>query len=175
MNAVPALIRAFFAQRVSRGDAALSSRGFVPSLEVLLKAVQLSWYDAWQVHPAPGRSIRSPPHVCFLRSLAACFKLQLHSSYARPEPNPSPTNAGHALRLNNNTEKTMPKPRPMVDLTRRFDKHRSHCESSVRTLHGPYASLECRSTFSLRSASLTGRATALGEATCESGMVDMNW
>lgn len=81
-------------------------------------------------------------YACFLISLAACFRLELHSSYARPAPKPTPMNAGHALRLNRRTEKTTPKPRPRVDLTRRLDRQWSH--------------------FSLRSASLTGRATALG-------------
>lgn len=62
------------------------------------------------------------------RSLAACLKLKLHSSYARPAPNPAPMKAGHALRLNRRTEKTTPNPRPRVDFTRRLERQRSHCE-----------------------------------------------
>lgn len=73
----------------------------------------------------------SPAYACFLMSLAACFRLKLHSSYARPAPKPTPTNAGHALRLNKRTEKTTPKPSPRVDLTRRLDRHRSHCTLTV--------------------------------------------
>lgn len=71
--------------------------------------------------------------------MAACFKLELHSSYALPAPKPTPTKAGHALRLKRRTEKTTPKPRPREDLMMRLEKQRSH--------------------FSLRRASLTGRET----------------
>jgi len=62
----------------------------------------------------------------FRISLAACFRLELHSSYARPAPKPTPTKAGHALRLKMRTEKTTPKPRPRVDLMRRLERQRSH-------------------------------------------------
>lgn len=66
-------------------------------------------------------------HACFLMSRAACLRLELHSSYARPPPNPRPTMAGHDLRLNSSTEKTTPKPRPRVDFIRRLERQRSHC------------------------------------------------
>lgn len=66
------------------------------------------------------------PHACFLISRAACFRLKLHSSYARPAPKPTPTNAGHALLLNSKTEKTTPKPRPREDLMMRLERQRSH-------------------------------------------------
>jgi hypothetical protein len=56
----------------------------------------------------------------------ACFRAELHSSYARPAPKPAPTKAGHARRLNRRTEKTTPKPTPSVDLTMRFETQRSH-------------------------------------------------
>lgn len=64
--------------------------------------------------------------VCLFRSRAACLRLKLHSSYARPAPKPTPAKAGHALRLNSRTEKTTPNPRPRVDLTRRFERQWSH-------------------------------------------------
>ncbi len=67
-----------------------------------------------------------------LRSRAACFRLKLHSSYARPAPKPAPMKAGQALRRNRMTEKTTPNPRPMLDLTRRFDRQRSHYHSHNR-------------------------------------------
>lgn len=70
-------------------------------------------------------------YACFLISLAACFRLELHSSYARPAPKPTPMNAGHALRLNRRTEKTTPKPRPRVDLTRRLDRQWSHYKNKM--------------------------------------------
>jgi len=50
----------------------------------------------------------------------------LHSSYARPAPNPAPTKTGHALLLNSSTEKTTPKPTPREDRTRSEDRQRSH-------------------------------------------------
>lgn len=78
-------------------------------------------------------NFRHAPTLCyhfvyalFFRSRAACFRLKLHSSYARPAPKPAPMKAGHALRRNRITEKTTPKPRPMEDLTRRLDRQRSH-------------------------------------------------
>ena len=61
------------------------------------------------------------------------FRLKLHSSYARPAPKPTPANAGQALRLNRMTEKTTPKPRPRVDLTRRFERQRSHYKDDCQT------------------------------------------
>lgn len=76
---------------------------------------------------APSRLYSVLIHACFLISLAACLRLKLHSSYARPAPNPRPTMAGHDLRLNSRTEKTTPKPRPRVDFIRRLERHRSHC------------------------------------------------
>ena len=81
-------------------------------------------------------------YACFLISLAACFRLKLHSSYARPAPKPTPTNAGHALRLNRSTENTTPKPSPRVDLTSRFDRHRSHCTVCISNQFISYAHLQ---------------------------------
>ena len=49
------------------------------------------------------------------------------SSQARPAPKPSPTNAGHALRLNSRTEKMTPKERPREDRTRKDEIAWSHC------------------------------------------------
>jgi len=93
--------------------------------------------------PSPSTVYRvSIIHACFLISRAACLRLELHSSYARPPPNPRPTMAGHDLRLNSSTEKTTPKPRPRVDFIRRLERQRSH--------------------FSFKRASLTGRETVLG-------------
>lgn len=72
------------------------------------------------------------PAGCFLvyadrlSSLEACFRLQLHSSYALPAPKPTPTQAGHALRLKRRTEKTTPKPRPREDLMSMLERQRSH-------------------------------------------------
>lgn len=76
-----------------------------------------------------------------LRSRAACFRLKLHSSYARPAPKPAPMKAGQALRRNRMTEKTTPNPRPMLDLTRRFDRQRSHWYSHkhVSVFKNPFA------------------------------------
>ena len=50
----------------------------------------------------------------------------LHSSYARPAPNPNPTHAGHALLLNSKTEKTTPKDRPSDERIKREERQRSH-------------------------------------------------
>ena len=77
--------------------------------------------------PSPPSSSPLPPHACLLISLDACFRLELHSSYARPAPNPAPTNAGHARRLNKSTEKTTPKPRPREDLMMALERQKSHC------------------------------------------------
>jgi hypothetical protein len=57
-------------------------------------------------------------------------KLLLHSSYARPAPNPSPTRAGHARRLKRRTEKTTPKERPIEDRIRSEARQWSHCPQS---------------------------------------------
>lgn len=81
--------------------------------------------------------------------------------------------AGHDLRLNSNTEKTMPKPRPSVDFIRRLERQRSHCGWCVSTscarLCWAARSAVVRPgrnqgdrTFSFRSASLTGREMVLG-------------
>ena len=66
-----------------------------------------------------------------MMSRAAALRLELHSSYARPAPNPAPMNAGNALRLKSRTEKTTPKPRPRVDLMIRLERQRSHCDVHV--------------------------------------------
>jgi hypothetical protein len=55
----------------------------------------------------------------------------LHSSYARPPPNPNPTHAGHALLLNSRTEKTTPKDRPSDERIRRDERQRSHCRTHI--------------------------------------------
>ena len=48
------------------------------------------------------------------------------SSKALPPPKPSPTQAGHALRLNSRTEKTTPKDRPRVERMRKEEIAWSH-------------------------------------------------
>lgn len=48
------------------------------------------------------------------------------SSQARPAPNPRPTHAGQALRLNKSTEKTTPNERPSEDLMIMEEMARSH-------------------------------------------------
>ena len=89
--------------------------------------------------------------ACFFRSRAACLRLKLHSSYARPAPNPTPTKAGHALRLNSRTEKTTPNPRPRVDLTRRLERQWSHYKGDL-----------CQRKIVLRAAGQMSRADAIG-------------
>lgn len=84
------------------------------------------FFDARRVCGHPITTV----YELFLRSRAACFRLKLHSSYARPAPKPAPMKAGQALRRNRMTEKTTPNPRPMLDLTRRFDRQRSHYSQS---------------------------------------------
>ena len=110
-------------------------------------------------------------YACFRISRDACFRLQLHSSYARPAPKPTPTHAGHALRLKRRTEKTTPKPRPSVDLTARLERQRSHLKILARG--SCRRSSDSMATFSFRSASLTGRETGLGGSTgaVDSGMM----
>ena len=49
-----------------------------------------------------------------------------HSSQALPAPKPSPVHTGHALRLNNSTEKTTPNPTPREDRITIEDMQRSH-------------------------------------------------
>lgn len=61
-------------------------------------------------------------------------KLPLHSSYALPAPKPAPTKAGHARRLNRRTEKTTPKPTPILERTRREERQRSHCNAYQQSL-----------------------------------------
>lgn len=78
-----------------------------------------------QIYPSPlsrnfptslhGRWIRMPSFPCLKNEL-------LHSSYARPAPNPRPTHAGQALRLKTSTEKTTPKPTPIEDRIRREER-----------------------------------------------------
>lgn len=72
-----------------------------------------------------------PPYALRFSSCDACFRLQLHSSYALPAPKPTPTNAGHALRRNRRTEKTTPNPRPRVDFMSMLEMQRSHCRNST--------------------------------------------
>ncbi len=48
------------------------------------------------------------------------------SSYALPAPNPSPTQAGHALRLKRRTENTIPNERPREERIRKEEMVRSH-------------------------------------------------
>lgn len=112
------------------------------------------------------------PLCRLLRSLEACFRLQLHSSYARPAPKPTPTQAGHALRLKSRTEKTTPNPRPREDLMSMLERQRSHyfrvSASATRKGHKrnqnpmDVCAQRLPRTFSFKSASLTGLATAGG-------------
>ncbi len=49
------------------------------------------------------------------------------SSQALPAPKPSPTQAGHALRLKRRTENTTPKERPRDERMRKEEMAWSHC------------------------------------------------
>lgn len=77
--------------------------------------------------------------LCF-KSFEACFRLQLHSSYALPAPNPAPRKVGHALRLKRRTEKTTPKPRPREDFMIRLERQRSHCRPTLSAYSNIYIS-----------------------------------
>ncbi|KAL8759591.1 MAG: hypothetical protein Q9184_003574 [Pyrenodesmia sp. 2 TL-2023] len=55
------------------------------------------------------------------------------SSQALPAPKPSPTHAGHALRLNKRTEKTTPNERPREERIRKDDIAWSHCDTPRET------------------------------------------
>lgn len=65
------------------------------------------------------------------------------SSQALPAPNPNPTHAGHALRLNRRTEKTTPKERPMEERIRREDRAWSHLSLSNASLTGFAVRVAC--------------------------------
>lgn len=58
----------------------------------------------------------------------AWYYIPSASSQALPAPNPNPTHAGHALRLNRRTEKTMPKEAPRVERMRKEEIAWSHFE-----------------------------------------------
>ena len=62
----------------------------------------------------------------YLRRVFHTIFLPSASSKALPAPNPSPTHAGHALRLNNRTEKTTPKDRPRDERMRKEEIAWSH-------------------------------------------------
>lgn len=87
-----------------------------------------------------------------------------HSSQALPAPNPKPTKAGQALRLNRRTEKMTPKEAPRVERMRRVLRQVSHCRWVKKSATGWWSllmKLVCSSqdwwhAFSLRRASLMG-------------------
>lgn len=87
----------------------------------------------------PSLPVAAPPLLnvavaCLAEPLirASCTSfLPSASSQALPAPKPSPTQAGHALRLKRRTEKTTPKERPRDERMRKEERAWSHCDYMV--------------------------------------------